>query len=187
MKEECMWNAGGYCGSREVDSDLCYSKCSHFEVEVPITRKNCPECIDPMDALTDPNNNEGWIHLNPVQEDLSPWVNSIPPIPDPESLSFSPRYRLGSSLDEAKQIITGERQDSYGNPEDSFSKIADYWTHYLNLPLGTCLSPKDVAHMMILFKIARCNGQSSKRDNYIDIQGYAAIAADRLIPKENSK
>jgi hypothetical protein len=85
--------------------------------------------------------------------------------------------QLGQSLDEAKQIICGDRQDSYGNPEDSFSQIASLWTAYL----GRVILPSDVAHMMILFKVARCLGQKITRDNYIDIQGYAAIAADRLM------
>ena len=87
---------------------------------------------------------------------------------------------LGSSLDEAKKIILGERQDSYGNPEDSFAMIAMYWETYLGTNYSGSLSAKDVAHMMMLFKIARCSGQKPCRDNYVDIQGYAAIAADRL-------
>lgn len=84
---------------------------------------------------------------------------------------------LGLCLDEAKACITGERQDQYGNPEDSFALIADYWRTYLSHPV-TAL---DVAHMMILFKVARCQGQSTKRDNYTDICGYSSIAADRIM------
>jgi len=38
----------------------------------------------------------------------------------------------------------------------------------------------DIAHMMILFKMARVQGQAPKRDNYVDLCGYAGIAADRL-------
>ena len=106
-------------------------------------------------------------------------------------------HALGSSLIEANKIINGERQDAYGNPEDSFATIAEYWNTYLikiqekllidhghdleNYKLVPMLSALDVAHMMMLFKIARCSGQQTKRDNYIDIQGYAAIAVDRLI------
>lgn len=93
--------------------------------------------------------------------------------------------KLGDSLLEAHNVINGERQDSYGNPEDSFALIAEYWDTYLrrrNLTVDVRgLSALDVAHMMMLFKLARCTGQQSKRDNYIDIQGYAAIAADRLV------
>jgi hypothetical protein len=100
------------------------------------------------------------------------------------SLKDSPiEIKLGDSLIKAHSIINGERQDSYGNPEDSFALIAEYWNAYFsegNMDLKK-LTALDVAHMMMLFKIARCTGQQSKRDNYIDIQGYAAIAADRLV------
>ena len=86
---------------------------------------------------------------------------------------------LGSLLDEAKQTITGERQDQYGAPEDSFSRIAAYWTTYLARPVSTL----DVAHLMALMKLARAQGQGFRRDNYVDLAGYAAIAADRLAPE----
>ena len=86
---------------------------------------------------------------------------------------------LGSLLDEAKRTITGERQDQYGAPEDSFGRIARYWTIYLDSPV----SALDVAHLMALMKLARAQGQGFKRDNYVDLAGYAAIAADRLAPK----
>lgn len=102
-----------------------------------------------------------------------------------EALKLSDRRKLGDSLNEAHSIINGERQDSYGNPEDSFRYIAEYWTAYMRAQGLFCGSTKvnalDVAHMMMLLKLARCTGQQSKRDNYIDIQGYAAIAADRLV------
>lgn len=35
----------------------------------------------------------------------------------------------GTILDKAKTTINGARQDQYGNPEDSFSAIADMWTN----------------------------------------------------------
>lgn len=96
-------------------------------------------------------------------------------------------HELGKSLKEADDIINGERQDTYGNPEDSFALIAEYWNTYfseghLDLQKLTAL---DVSHMMILFKLARCTGQAPKRDNYIDLQGYAAISADRLVKEKN--
>ena len=86
---------------------------------------------------------------------------------------------LGSLLDEAKATICGARQDQYGAPEDSFPRIAAYWTTYLGRPV----SALDVAHLMALMKLARAQGQGFKRDNYVDLAGYAAIAADRLAPK----
>ena len=81
-----------------------------------------------------------------------------------------------SILEEANETINGERQDQYGNPEDSFKLIGDYWTTYL----GIKVSASDVAKMMALFKIARMAGQKHSRDNWRDAIGYLAIDADRL-------
>ena len=99
----------------------------------------------------------------------------------PKNYSSAPK--LGDCLGEAKEVICGERQDTYGSPEDSFQIIAEYWSTYLKnrlVDVGTPLDKKDIAHMMILFKMARVQGQVAKRDNYVDICGYAGIAADRL-------
>lgn len=77
-------------------------------------------------------------------------------------------------LDKAKSIINGERQGSYGNPEDSFAIIAQMWTAYL----GKDLSSADVANMMVLMKVARNANGVYKDDNWIDICGYAAIGGE---------
>ncbi len=103
-----------------------------------------------------------------------------------DSLEAKPprQVTLGDCLDEAKACITGERQDQYGNPEDSFELIGNYWATYLQEKLANeaiQITALDVAHMMILFKVARCQGQAPKRDNYTDICGYSSIAADRIM------
>lgn len=86
-------------------------------------------------------------------------------------------------LKEALNCVNGEREKQYGNPEDNFSRIADFWGLYLTtLFEGTGvvieLDPKDVAIMMILFKIARSLGDQDKLDNYVDMIGYAACGAE---------
>lgn len=80
----------------------------------------------------------------------------------------------GTILDKAKIVINGERQDQYGNPEDSFSAIAKLWTAYM----GIEFSAHDVAMMMGLLKVARIKGGAGSEDSYIDLCGYAALAAD---------
>jgi len=97
------------------------------------------------------------------------------------------KIKKESILDTASRIINGERQDSYGAPEDSFQISAEYWSTYLNGKFKKrtpdfkfVLDPVDVANMMVLFKQARKLGQKPKRDNYIDACGYEALAADRL-------
>lgn len=84
-------------------------------------------------------------------------------------------------LKEALNCVNGEREKQYGNPEDNFKRIADLWSVYLTSIFEDVvfeLDPIDVAKMMILFKIARANGQKDKLDNYVDIIGYAACAAE---------
>lgn len=85
----------------------------------------------------------------------------------------------------ALDIINGERQDKYGNPEDSFALIGKYWTEFLKANgVIACdqvnISNKEVAEMMMLFKIARMSGQKPSLDNYLDLVGYAWIAADMV-------
>ena len=74
-------------------------------------------------------------------------------------------------LDAAKSITSGERQDDYGDPEDSFECIAAYWTIHLQA-VEFPLKPSDVAKMMILLKLAREENRH-KVDNLVDIAGYA--------------
>ena len=74
------------------------------------------------------------------------------------------------TLNRAAEAINGERQQSYGNPEDNFGRIASMWSSYL----GIDIKRKDVAAMMILVKIARVSSNQYKDDNWVDIAGYAA-------------
>lgn len=77
-------------------------------------------------------------------------------------------------LDKAKEIITKERRDCYGNIEDNFNKIASYWSLYLDIDI----TGQDVANMMIFLKIARIQTGGYHADNYIDIAGYTACAGE---------
>ena len=95
-----------------------------------------------------------------------------------------PPTKIGSVLDEASRTINGERQDQYGKPEDCFALIANYWTTYLGsrgfLQEGQIgLHKEDVAMLMVLFKIAR-EAHSHKRDNIVDLCGYAGIYSDMV-------
>lgn len=83
----------------------------------------------------------------------------------------------------AKRIVCGDRDADYGSPEYSFQAIADLWSAYLldrAEPFGgTCIiHAKDVAAMMVLFKIGRIATGKSKADNWIDAAGYAACGGE---------
>lgn len=74
---------------------------------------------------------------------------------------------------DATNTVTLDRNDQYGEPENSFPMIADLWSAYL----GADITPEQVAWMMVLLKAARAeNGY--KRDNYIDAAGYVGIAGE---------
>ena len=77
-------------------------------------------------------------------------------------------------LQTAERVITGDRENTYGNPEDSFGVIAQFWTNYL----ACHVTAEDVANMMVLLKVARAATGKFKADNYVDIAGYAALACE---------
>lgn len=95
------------------------------------------------------------------------------------SIGLSKRDHI---LNTAKSIINGERQGTYGKPEDSFKVIADLWSAYLPMKVTST----DVANMMILMKIARNSTGVYKDDNWIDICGYAALGGE-IQEKENKE
>lgn len=94
-------------------------------------------------------------------------------------------------LEQANELIFGDRNKHYGHPRDNFKCIADMWNAYIeqvhkvqlrNHPTlrggneATYISPRDVAMMMVLMKVAR-DANMPKEDNLIDIAGYAGCAA----------
>lgn len=82
-------------------------------------------------------------------------------------------------LDAAKQAVTVDRAATHGKPEDTFYRIADLWSAYLG---GRVITSYDVAHMMILLKVARAQANPWNCDNQIDMAGYAACAAELVNP-----
>lgn len=86
--------------------------------------------------------------------------------------SVSPRAAV---LREAETLITGDRNKTYGEPTDNFKNIAGLWNIRFKHKLkdGERFTAAEVADFMILMKIAR-NIADNKRDNAVDIAGYAA-------------
>lgn len=76
-------------------------------------------------------------------------------------------------LEKARQCVCGDRDMQYGSPEESFKRIASYWSLYT----GETFTSQDVVIMMILFKVAR-EENKDKADNWIDIAGYAACGGE---------
>ena len=81
-------------------------------------------------------------------------------------------------LDEAKRITASDRQEDYGHPSQDFARTARMWTGILSAKLreGVEVSAMDVPLCMIAVKLAR-QAHRHKRDNLVDIAGYARTAA----------
>lgn len=86
---------------------------------------------------------------------------------------YTPPDTTPDVLEEARDLIRGDRAESYGEARASFQRIADFWSTYK----GVQFTPKDVASMMILLKISR-GVTSAKRDNWVDILGYGALGSE---------
>ncbi len=91
-------------------------------------------------------------------------------------------------LSKAKEIITTDRNLTYGKPENSFSVIADLWEVYVRekcLKDGKItLTAEDATMMMVLFKVARTITGKPNPDNYIDMAGYAGCAGEIALNKK---
>ena len=83
-------------------------------------------------------------------------------------------------LTRAAEIVNGERDKQYGTPEDNFGLIASLWSDYLAAKY--VLDARDVANMMILFKVARNRTGKPTDDSWIDIAGYAACGGEMEEP-----
>jgi hypothetical protein len=93
-------------------------------------------------------------------------------------VSFSAEHGAASILDTAKRLTDGSRQADYGHPCDDFARTAAMWNGILSAKLrdGAAISAMDVPLCMIAVKLAR-QAHRHKRDNLVDIAGYARTAA----------
>lgn len=80
----------------------------------------------------------------------------------------------------AADLVGGDRAKTHGDKVENHQNIAALWNAYLGWRLGEggLLTPRDIALMMALLKIARTKGGSHNPDDYIDLAGYAAVAGE---------
>ncbi len=84
----------------------------------------------------------------------------------------------GAILERANTIVNGDREKSYGRPEDNFRRIGKMWNAYLGSSMTRPLMPSDVAAMMALLKLARIASGNYTEDSWIDLAGYAACGGE---------
>tara|TARA_R100001509_G_C4795989_1_gene191437 strand:+ start:321 stop:620 length:300 start_codon:yes stop_codon:yes gene_type:complete len=84
-------------------------------------------------------------------------------------------------LKKARDLITGDRNETHGDAFQNHAEIAEFWNIFLDKKLQpmASITAEDVALMMVLLKISRnTQGKKNNMDNFIDMCGYAAIAGE---------
>lgn len=74
----------------------------------------------------------------------------------------------------AAEATVGRRDDSHGEPEDNFSRIAAMWSAYLG---DREIAPHEVADMMVALKLCRIASGHPDPDHHVDIAGYGTLGA----------
>jgi aminoglycoside phosphotransferase (APT) family kinase protein len=91
-------------------------------------------------------------------------------------------------LNEAINLINGDRNAHYGDPLEDFQTIGTFWTTYLTRTMEARgvldIRPHDVAVLMDLLKIARISWTPEKRDHWADLAGYAGCGWDCVVRQD---
>lgn len=80
----------------------------------------------------------------------------------------------------AADLVHGDRANTHGDKRKNHQNIAAAWNFYLGIrrdPVAP-LNEVDVAHMMVLLKLARTQLGAHNPDDHVDMVGYAAIAGE---------
>jgi hypothetical protein len=94
-------------------------------------------------------------------------------------------------LERIASCVCRDRQNNYGDAEDNFKNIADYWTLWLRqrglLAKDKEVDALDVAQMSAFIKVARKVGNLDYLDNWIDGGGYEVCGAGIILSREGGK
>lgn len=77
-------------------------------------------------------------------------------------------------LDTAKNIVSGDRHQDYGDAAENFYRIAAGW----QVILGTDVTLTEVALCMDWVKTARLIQSPDHADSWVDKAGYSALGAE---------
>lgn len=83
------------------------------------------------------------------------------------------QMRREDFLNKVADIVTKDRNNQYGEPEDSVKVIAKLWSIWLDKEI----EEYDVAVLMILMKVARMK-HKVKEDSWLDIAGYSSLGSE---------
>ena len=87
---------------------------------------------------------------------------------------------MNKTLNQAAELLHGDRQEDYGTPERSLARVSELWSVTLGFPV----SPRQVALCMAQLKMARLISNPNHIDSWVDLAGYAGLGGD--LPKERN-
>lgn len=107
---------------------------------------------------------------------------------DVTDLTNSPR---ASALNEARDLITGDRNNQYGPPTQDFQRTADLLNalgyRRMDVQRGaTKILASDVAIIIAQVKVSRIMHSRGKRDSWVDLAGYAACGYECAVEEEEN-
>lgn len=107
---------------------------------------------------------------------------ALPPQPAPGRIGDPMPLRAptgrSKALQEADNLVNGDRNTHYGTPTENFTNIAALWSVQLGHKLNAPITAGEVSALMISLKLARSIASPNKRDHWVDMAGYAAIGAE---------
>lgn len=85
-------------------------------------------------------------------------------------------------LDEAKHLVTGDRNNQYGPPTQDFQRTADALSAYgYRRPGGAKMLAHDISIIVDCIKTSRIIWSPEKRDHWADKAGYAACGWECVV------
>lgn len=80
------------------------------------------------------------------------------------------------ALSRAADLVSGDRDRSYGDAKESFGRTAAMWSAIL----GVEVTPQQFGQCMIALKLSRLANSPNHEDSAVDIAGYAALLAELM-------
>lgn len=84
----------------------------------------------------------------------------------------APTDQVDTILEEAQDIVYGDREQTHGDPGKNLRAIAAMWSPIF----GAAVTEQQVVLAMISLKVARAINTPAHRDHWRDIAGYVALA-----------
>lgn len=79
-------------------------------------------------------------------------------------------------MNEAHELVNGDRQAAYGPPKSSYDAMAKVWSGMMVHKLYLDLTAEDVVLLLAAMKLRR-EAFRPKRDNRVDTHGYLLVLA----------